>query len=51
MKTKSERCECGKGDVVFLKDGTKCCTYTLAKFEAVYGYPYGQQPIKKPGSV
>jgi hypothetical protein len=34
-----ELCECGKGYVVFLKDGTRSCTADLARYRALYGEP------------
>lgn len=33
-------CPCGKGEIVYLDDGTRCCTCTLAKFELKHGHPY-----------
>ena len=34
---KNLKCECGKGYVVFLSDGTKCCTNTIKRYKSVYG--------------
>lgn len=31
------KCECG-GEIVYLADGTPCCSRSLARFEAIYGY-------------
>ena len=43
-----KRCDCGKGFVVPLPGNpeTDCCTCTLEKFKAIYGYEYtGKAPI------
>ena len=36
-----ERCECGRGDMVTLPNGERCCSDTLRKFEMQNGRPYG----------
>lgn len=36
-----ERCECGRGDIVTLPNGERCCSDTLRKFEMQNGRPYG----------
>ncbi len=36
-----ECCECGRGEIVTLPNGERCCSDTLRKFEMQNGRPYG----------
>lgn len=37
-------CECGRGDIVTLPNGERCCSDTLRKFELQNGRPYRAVP-------
>lgn len=46
------RCECERGKVVILHDGSECCTATIQRYEALHGpFPWAYEMKREVGNV